>query len=184
MDFPTLETTRLKLVEVEPQHAEALFQILSRDEVTKYYAMNPLTSVEEAAKIIESFRKNGAERRGIRWGMVRKDTEEMIGTLGLNNLQLWNKRAEIGYETHPNSWRSGYTSEAVREVLRYSFTDLGLYRMGAVTFPQNTASRQLLVKLGFQEEGVLRGYLYQNAASHDASLYSLLKPEWEKSHDA
>lgn len=66
----------------------------------------------------------------------------------------WNKRAEIGCETHPDYWRMGYTSEAIKEVLKYSFEKPDLYRIGAVTFPESKASNQLLEKLGFQREGL------------------------------
>lgn len=177
--FPALETERLQLIQISSEHSEALFEIFRLDEVTRYYGMSSFTSVEQAAKLIESFQKNFLENRAVRWGMVSKATGEFIGTVGLNNLQRWSKRAEIGYDAHPAFWRGGYTSEAVRELLRYSFEELDLHRLAAITYPQNTASFKLLEKLGFQQEGILRGYLYQNEKSHDAAVYSLLRPDWE-----
>ena len=80
---------------------------------------------------------------------------------------------------HPDFWRRGLAKEAVLEVLRYSFEELGLYRMGAVTYPANDASNTMLKKLGFKQEGVLRGYLFQRGTSHDALIFSLLEPEWK-----
>lgn len=70
-------------------------------------------------------------------------------------------------------------TEAVREILRYSFEDLEIYRIGAITYPQNEPSIQLLKRLGFTEEGLLRGYLYQNNQSHNALVFSLLRTEWQ-----
>ncbi|HET6872377.1 MAG TPA: GNAT family protein [Sporolactobacillaceae bacterium] len=178
MTFPVLETERLRLVEVQKTHAERFFEIMSKDEVTQYYGMSSLKRIEEAQKIIETFRTTFESKRGIRWGVEFKTTGELVGTVGLNNLATWSKKAEVGYELHPDYWGQGLTTEAVKEVLRYSFHELDLYRMGAVTFPQNGASIQVLNKLGFKKEGTLRGYLYQNNQSHDASIFSLLKPEW------
>ena len=103
----------------------------------------------------------------------------MVGTIGLNNLALGMKKAEVGFEIHPEFWRGGITSEALRAVLNYSFNNLGLHRMGAVTFPANVASISLLKKNGFEEEGKLRSYLFQNGESHDALLFSLLYTEWD-----
>ncbi|MGV3489183.1 MAG: GNAT family N-acetyltransferase [Tuberibacillus sp.] len=57
-----------------------------------------------------------------------------------NHLNTWSKKAEIGFERHPSHWHKGIVTEATKEVLRYSFLDLDLYRMGAVTFPKNDAS--------------------------------------------
>ena len=44
------------------------------------------------------FFKNYFKKKAIRWGIVLKETNVLIGTIGLNNLQLWSKRSEIGYD--------------------------------------------------------------------------------------
>ncbi|WML49215.1 GNAT family N-acetyltransferase [Neobacillus sp. PS3-34] len=183
MDFPELETKRLKLVELKKEHAMDFFAILSLDEVTRHYGMDKLASVEDAEHIIELMQTNYVEKRGCRWGIVLKETGELIGTAGLNALMLKNKRAEIGYEIHPEHWRKGYASEALRGILEYSFTSLGLERMGAVVYPENQASYQLLEKLGFQKEGMLRKYMHQNNKAHDTFVYSLLDTEWFASRE-
>ncbi|MTW86579.1 GNAT family N-acetyltransferase [Virgibacillus dakarensis] len=180
MSFPTLETERLNLVQIGHQHQQSFFDIMSRDDVTEYYGMESLHSEEEAQQIINHFRENYKSERGIRWGMVLKNTQEFIGTVGLNNLNIKGKKAEIGFELHPSYWQKGYVTEAINEVLGYSFIDLELYRIGAVTFPDNTASNNLLKKIGFVFEGKLRGYLYQNKQSHDALICSMLNTEWKK----
>ncbi len=150
---------------------------MSRDVVTKYYGMNSLTSKDQAAKIIDSFHNTFKSKKGIRWGIVLKENGVFIGTIGLNNLNLAGKKAEIGYEIHPTYWRNGMTTEAMKAVLTYSFEELDLFRIGAVTFPENTASSQLLKKNGFKEEGTLRGYLYQNNKSNDALVFSILRTD-------
>lgn len=179
MMFPTLETERLDLVEITEEHKQSYFDIMSRDDVTIYYGMESLNSIDEASKIIESFGKGFHSKRSIRWGMILKETGEFIGSVGLNNLNIVSKKAEVGYELHPSYWGKGLTTEAVKAVLQYSFDELDLYRMGAVTYPQNTASTNLLEKIGFQKEGLLRGYLFQYNRSHDASVFSILQSKWK-----
>ena len=174
MEFQELNTERLNLVQITEEHTKSYFDIMSRDEVTKYYGMTSLKRLEDAEKMITSFPKTFNSNRGIRWGMVVKESDAFIGTVGLNNLNAGSKRAEVGFELHPSFWNKGYTSEAVKEVITYSFNVLGLHRLGAVTFPQNDASISLLKKLGFLKEGTLRGYLFQNNESHDAFVFSLL----------
>jgi [ribosomal protein S5]-alanine N-acetyltransferase len=183
VNFPVLETKRLKLIALTHNHAEGLFDILSLDEVTRYYGTERFTSLGESVKLIDMYQKNFFEKRGIRWGIVLKHNYKLIGTLGLNGLQLKNKRAEIGYELHPQFWQNGYTTEAIREVLRFSFIDLDLYRIGAVVYPENVASLNLLKKIGFTQEGLLRGYMYQNNQFHDTYVLSLLNSEWKKSQE-
>ena len=180
MAFPIFETDRLNLVHITQRYKDAFFDIMSRDEVTQYYGSESLSDPEEAGRIIDSFQLVYESGRGMRWGIVWKENDQFIGTVGLNNLNSRSKKAEIGYELHPDYWGKGITKEAVSEILRYSFEKQELFRMGAVTFPANEASSSLLKKLGFVEEGRLRGYLYQKGESHDALIFSLLKPEWEK----
>ncbi|EGA91333.1 acetyltransferase, GNAT family protein [Planococcus donghaensis MPA1U2] len=180
MEFPVLETERLILNKIEEKDAAQFFDIMSRDEVTVYYGMDSLTYQEEAVEIIRSFDAVWNAKRGIRWAIRLKEKDEFIGTIGLNNLNVKAKKAEVGYELHPDFWHQYYTQEANRAVLTYAFSELGLYRMGAVTFPENISSNRLLEKLGFTLEGRLRGYLHQRNQSHDAYVFSLLKPEWQK----
>lgn len=180
-EFPELETNRLKLVQIQQEDADALFTILSSKRVTQYYGMEPLTRKQDAKNMIASFAAMFEQKRGIRWGMVCKNTGAFIGSIGLNNLFYQGKRAEIGFELHPDYWRQGFMKEAAEKVIQFAFDERHLHRLGAVTFQENTASRKLLEKLGFQVEGTLRGYIYQASRHHDAMLYSLLAPDRKKS---
>ncbi|WP_171051892.1 GNAT family N-acetyltransferase [Alteribacter natronophilus] len=177
MAFPVLETERLKLEEVHYGYTKELYDILGRRDVMKYYGMDPVVSYEETARVIEKHRTNYMTCAGIRWVMIQKDTDQCIGTIGLNELRISSRRAETGFEIHPFFSRQGYGSEALTEVIRYAFDELGLYRIGAVTFPENEASSRLLQKCGFRFEGTLRGYLYQRGESHDAHIYSILRSD-------
>ncbi|MBY0144433.1 GNAT family N-acetyltransferase [Neobacillus niacini] len=179
MKFPTLETERLQLVEITQKYAQSLFEIFSLDEVTKYYGSETFTRIEEANKLIEMFQKNYYEKRAYRWGIILKENNQLIGTIGLNGLQLKNKKAEIGYELNPSFWRNGYATESIREVLRYGFGELELNRIGAVVYIENKASFNLLTGLGFSKEGELRDYFFQNNKYHTTHILSLLKSEWE-----
>lgn len=181
MCFPVIETERLRLVEIQEEHIDVIYDIFSCEEVTRYYGMLPFNKKEQAANMIKSFSKNYEERRAIRWGILLKETRELIGTIGLNNLQTWAKRAEIGYDIHPSFWKKGYAYEAAAEIVNYSFRHLQLFRLAAITYPSNVASSSLLVKLRFQEEGVLRGYIFDGKQSHDGSVYAIVKPDWEHS---
>lgn len=180
MNIPVLHTERMELREIHPEHAEDYFDVMGRDEVTQYYGMDSLKEIKQAKELIESFHTTKDAGRGMRWGMFKKGSDRLMGTIGLNNLLLYSKKTEVGYEIHPNYWRKGFVFEANKAVLDYAFGELELYRVGAITFPENTASIRLLEKLGFKKEGTLRGYLFQRNQSYDANVFSLLRPEWEE----
>lgn len=179
MKFPELETERLSLIEIGRQHSESLFDILSRDEVTRYGGIETLRRMEDSHRVINSFRSSYINERGIQWGVTFKETGKFIGTVGLNQLNKSNKRAELGYEVHPDYRRQYFTCEAVSEVLRFSFQELDLHRIAALAFPNNLASTNLLKKVGFLEEGKLRDFIYFNNQSQDVLIFSLLKAEFQ-----
>lgn len=179
--FPILETERLLLREITEEDAAIIFSILSKDEVTRYYGQETLETIDQAKDIIKNHQKKFVENRGFRWGIVKKDTNHLIGTIGLDSYIIKQRRADIGYEIHPDQWGKGYATEAALKVISYGFDVLNLMRIGAVVFPENSPSNKLLNRLGFQKEGTLRNYIFQNGKSFDTFVYSILN-EKEQSH--
>ncbi|MGG2093587.1 GNAT family N-acetyltransferase [Bacillus sp. S13(2024)] len=172
--FPILETERLILRELIEDDAQGILNCFSNEDVLRYYGQNPLTDIEQVKNIIRNFSNNYKEKRGIKWGIERKETEGIIGTIGFHDWSSEHKRAEIAYALLPEHWGNGYATEAVLKVISYGFNELELTRIGAVVFTENKASNVLLTKLGFQNEGVLRNYMYQNNVPYDTNVYSLL----------
>lgn len=173
--FPFLETERLILREIIPQDAQNIYANFSNEQLIKYYGMNAMTQLAEAQALVQSFTAGFMNKRGIRWGIERKEEAGLIGTIGFNLWSPLHRRAEIGYELHPDFWRAGYMSEAINQIVDYGFQELGLTRIGAVVFVGNEASNQLLLKNGFELEGVLRNYMYQNDQVHDVNMFSRVK---------
>ncbi|PMC33894.1 GNAT family N-acetyltransferase [Bacillus sp. UMB0899] len=173
--FPILETDRLILREITRDDAEDIFSCFSDENVTRYYGQDTLKNIEQEESFVDFFANSYKEKKGIRWGIERKGTSGIIGTIGFNAWSPKHKRAEIGYEIHPKQWRKGYTTEALSKVIQYGFDELALTRLGAVVFIENEASNQLLSKIGFQKEGILRNYMYQNGEVYDTYVYSILK---------
>lgn len=173
--FPTLETEQLKLREITDSDVSSIFALFSNEQLTKYYGQDVLTDIDQAQAIVNVFANNYKGKRGIRWGIELKETGQLIGTIGFHAWSHLHKRAEIGYEIHPDHWRKGYISEAIQAVLPYGFQQMKLSRIGAIVFLENDASNQLLKKIGFQREGILKKYMVQNGESYDTNVYGLLK---------
>ncbi|WP_442604159.1 GNAT family N-acetyltransferase [Paenibacillus sp. KN14-4R] len=175
----TIHTPNLLLRALTEADAQAMFEYFSQEAVMQYYGQDPYQTIDEAKALIQLLLQNETEMRGARWGIVKKDEQKLIGTIGFNLLNLKNKRTEIGYELHPLYWRKGYASEAVQAIIDYGFKELGLERIAAIVYLDNTGSNGLLAKLGFQKEGILRRYLVANGQSHDVYMHALLRSEWE-----
>ena len=170
--FPVLETERLTLREIVKEDEEAVYSIFSNDEVTKYYGMQTFEQVQQAESLIAAFTSNFENKRGVRWGIERKSVPGLIGTIGFNLWSPAHRRAEVGYEIHPDYWRMGYVSEAVAKVVEYGFNEMELSRIGAIVFIENEGSSQLLLKQGFEKEGVLKRYIVQNDQAYDVNVFA------------
>jgi ribosomal-protein-alanine N-acetyltransferase len=175
--FPRLETKRLALRAMQPSDAEALFRILSDEEVMRYYDRPALIHLDEAQHIIATHRERFEHGEAMRWGISIKENDTLIGNCGF----FWQPRhqfAEIGYVLARAYWRQGIMTEALQALLHFGFNVKNLHRIEAEVILGNYASIQILRKLGFQEEGVLRERLFVHDRFHDVKLFSLLKHEY------
>lgn len=82
------------------------------------------------------------------WVIYLKDTMEPIGNVTADREQKDIKAIELAFNTHPNYWRKGYTSEALIEIMKFLFNQeyeniLCGYDEG------NIKSKSLVEKLGF-----------------------------------
>jgi ribosomal-protein-alanine N-acetyltransferase len=177
--FPQLETMRLLLGRIQVSDSEALLGILGDDEVTKYYDDETFTNISQASDQIKFWEKGFANRRCIRWGIIRKVESAIIGSCGYYGFHPRHMRASIGYELARPFWHQGIMSEALRAILYFGFQELNLNRVEAVIMPENIASIKLLEKLGFQNEGLLREYEnWGNKGFTNLCMFSLLRKSW------
>ncbi len=183
MDFPTLYTERLTLRMLDDMDKHAILEIYSNPEVTRHYDLSTLTAPIQAEKLIDYFNSRFKTRSGVRWGIVDKGTRQLVGTCGFNS---WNPKyhsANIGFELHHDVWGKGFATEALHRVLDYAY-DKGLgfevNRIQALVAPKNEKAINLVEKLGFEHEGLLRDYGYWKGQYQNVLSFSLLRRDWGK----
>ena len=104
----------------------------------------------------------------------------MVGGITLSNIRRGvAQMGTIGYWVGEPFTRRGYTVAAVKAVSRLSFERLGLHRLEAACIPSNEASRGVLAKAGFVQEGLARAYLRINGIWEDHLLFGLVSPRGE-----
>ena len=176
MAFPTLHTKRLDLIEIEQRHLSDLFELFGDENVTKYYNVETLTKEKEAQQILDWFKSIFQDKSGIRWGITLKGHKNIIGTIGYNSYTKGH-RANLGYDLQKVHWNNGYIKEAIAEVLKYGFNQLGINRIEAEIIPGNIYSEKALLSLGFKKEGILRDWMLWNDKHYDMIMYSLLRKD-------
>lgn len=91
-------------------------------------------------------------------------------------------QAELGWVLHPEHAGQGFATEAIRELLRVCFTDLGLRRVTAVCFAANDPSWRLMERVGMRREFcTVRDSLHRSGEWLDCLGYALLADEYAAS---
>lgn len=175
-EFPQLETQNLILRETKLSDAEAVFKIFSDEKVTKYHDLETATSIEQAKWLINRRAERYRQKQAIRWGIAKKKNNIIIGSCGFSIKNSF--LAELGYELASEHWQQGIMTEALQAILAWGFHQLDLNRIEAMVMQENIASLQLLKKLSFLEEGLLREYGFWKGKFHDLKIYSILKREY------
>jgi len=180
-EFPKLETERLVLRNVTLDDAEAIFAHFADEEVTRFLEIPRLESVEQAENVIMFMLGLFERREGIRWAISLKESDQLIGSCGFDRVtKLRGSRGEIKYDLMRDYWGHGIMAEALAEVIRFGFDIMKLNRIEALVVSDAARSMSLLCKMGFQNEGTLRGYTYWKGQFWDEVSFSLLKNDWEQ----
>lgn len=101
---------------------------------------------------------------------------EAVGGIGLTTgRDVERISAEVGYWLGEAHWGKGIISSALKGVVDYGFNELKLRRIFAVPLEQNTASRRVLEKNGFDLEGILRNSVIKFDKIYNQALYARIK---------
>jgi RimJ/RimL family protein N-acetyltransferase len=111
--------------------------------------------------------------------IARKDTDEVIGDVALQDIHRNNRSANIRIAIiGEENQGKGYGSEALRLMLDYGFGICNLHRIELNVFSYNERAIHVYEKLGFQREGVQRDALYYDHRYHDSIIMSMLEDEY------
>jgi RimJ/RimL family protein N-acetyltransferase len=164
-----------------PGDAEALFSVFSDPEVMRYWATPPWQGAHEAVARIENDRAALLDGSAIRLFLQRSEGGPILGAVTLFGFTDNSGRAEVGYILSRQAWGQGLMQEALRALLQYGFSELGLRRIEADIDPNNLRSARILERLGFIREGQLRERWIVAGKVSDTALYGLLAREWTAS---
>ena len=179
-ELPVFHTERLTLRALTCDDTDALMRRYSEVENSEYMMFGPLSDRESAAKIVEFAESLVSEEEGVLWGVIEKNTGQLIGVLDYQHESAYSEvlyRSEIGYDLSPAHWGKGLMVEAIRPTLRYVFENSEVRRIHTGVDVNNYRSIRVLMKLGFQFEGILREYGRRRGQLYDEAMFSLLKRE-------
>jgi RimJ/RimL family protein N-acetyltransferase len=168
------ETKRLRFRSLNEQDVSDLIKLYSDDLLVKHWGLSPISDEDKIIDIVKDADKQMKAGTKLTVGIEDKTTSKLIGIVLLFNFFESSQRCELGYMLNRSYWRKGYMTEAVNAVIHHGFECLGLRRIEADVNPLNIPSTQLLTKVGFQLEGVLKERWVVGDSVNDSAIYGLL----------
>ena len=140
---------------------------------------SPYTT-SEALAFIDMARRSMLEMREFHLAMRLVPSGTLIGVVGLKNVRLNDRKAEIGFWCGEEHWGKGYTKEGVRLMLHLAFNVLNLNRVYASAFATNARSISLMEALGMEREGIARQDGYDGNGFLDSVLFGILRSNYRE----
>lgn len=109
------------------------------------------------------------------WLQPLGEPDRLIGNASLTQIARGPfHNAMLGYALEGALQGSGLMHEALQAVVAYAFSPaVNLHRLQAGVRPENARSVAVLQRLGFEQEGLAREYLYIDGAWRDHLQYAL-----------
>ena len=117
-------------------------------------------------------------RQGVTYSflILRRVDDVLLGGITLSNLRRGvAQSATLGYWIGSPHRNQGYMTDSLAAILEFAFSRIGLHRVEAACLPANEASRRLLLRSGFREEGYAREYLRISGRWQDHQLFAILR---------
>jgi RimJ/RimL family protein N-acetyltransferase len=175
----TLQGSRITLRPLQYTDADALVHAAADGEL-----WNLTVTVVPSPTTVDAYLKKALDGRDagtvLPFVIVLKDTGEMIGSTRLWKIDRLNRKLEIGSSWISARWQKTFVNtEAKYLLLRHAFEVLDCVRVQFTTDEHNQASRQAILRLGAQQEGIVRHErIMPDGRKRNSVRFSIIDEEW------
>ncbi|HET7563045.1 MAG TPA: GNAT family protein [Rhodanobacteraceae bacterium] len=170
-------TAKLRIDDLRPDDAPALFVYRSDPEVARYQGWKPV-ALAEARRFIETQLDVAPDTTGTWWqrAIRLRDSGELIGDLGLHFVDA--DTVELGISLAPAQQHHGYARDTLELALDFVFGGLRKHRVIASVDPRNVACLGLMERVGMRREAHFRASLRDGDGWADDVVFAMLEREW------
>ena len=167
----------VQLIPSSPEYAELWLQWRSEPNTVRF---NPIAQTP-LHELRERMRKMGTDLTDLKsaeeFQFFMRHDDELVGTVTLKGVSHMMAYAEIAYEVAQAHQGRGIGSAGVKAFVEKVFAETSLRRLFAYVAEDNAASRRVLQKAGFVQEGILRDHYIINGKATNEVVYGLLRAD-------
>ena len=178
MEHQILEAEIVRMRPLESGDVAHLLELASAAEIAETTSVPHPYSLEDATEFVSKARKRWDSDEGFTFAIIDKSTDKFVGVMGIHPRKKHDV-AEVGYWIGLPFWGRGLATAALRRLIQFGFEQLGLNRIQAGYFRQNTASGRVMQKANMRYEGVQRQVMYHREQYKDLIYYVILRQDYE-----
>jgi len=169
-------------VRLEPLSIDHLAGLTAAGRSSEIWRWMPIdgSTPEGMARIVETALAAGSAGTELPFVTVEQATDRVLGSTRYLALAPANLRLEIGWTwIDPEFQRTAVNTEAKLLGMGHAFDALGMRRVEFKTDALNEQSRNAILGLGAQFEGIFRKHMVMaGGRARDSAYYSVIDTEW------
>ncbi len=172
LSVPDLHDEVIRLRPPRRSDVDAITAAVQEPDIPAFTMVPTPYAVEDAIAYVE--RTAASWRAGSAAGFVIADraTGELLGAIGVHNLDERTGRAEVGYWVSARARGRGVASRALGLVADWTLETVGLARLEALVFVENERSHRVAVRAGFERGPVARARIEHHGRRRDVIVWS------------
>ena len=180
--FPFIVGKSVTLTHITDLDEDALWNIMSDDDVYKYSPTEAVQSRYEVHESILKFNYLFEAKKAIVLGIYSSEhLNKLVGFVELYNFDFKLRAASINIMLSSKYQQRGFAKDALTSFLEYLFEKIGFNRIQGYLLPINYKGKLLLEACGFVNEGTLReAFIWPDKGIIDLSVYSMLPIDYKK----
>jgi len=181
-EIPTLPYGLLTLRPSNESDIDDIFNGCQDPLIPKFTTVPSGYTIDHAIEFVRSDPFSFAERREIRFVIEHGngDDKKFAGVISLHTINIKNHTAEIGYWMEKSMRGKGIATTAAMMITDYGIATLGFRRIDGLVDADNEASQKVLMKAGFEREGILRNKVTrEDGRQIDMALFATTNTAWK-----
>jgi RimJ/RimL family protein N-acetyltransferase len=176
----TLEGRYVRLEPLSLRHKEPLIAAAGDGELWKSTVTIVPSSPAKMIDYIKAALDGQAAGRELPFAIVRKDSDEVVGSTRFYEIRRDDRGAAIGYTwLSKSAQRTAINTEAKLLLLTHAFERWQCNRVELITDVLNEQSRAAILRLGAKQEGILRRHMIMPGGRiRDSVIFSIIAEEW------
>lgn len=166
-----LENDTIRLRPLEPEDLDLLYEW--ENDTSFWEVSSGLSPFSRFAirQYIEEARQDVLQTKQLRLMIELKQSLRAVGMIDLYDLDILNQHAGIGILIDRDFQQQGLGYQSLHLIAQYAFTVLHLRQLYAYVASDNSASKKLFTKAGFEQTATLRQWLITAQGAKDVSVF-------------